>query len=67
MIDFSYIFFLIIAIIAVFNFFTIFKITQLPEKDHRFKRYWTNIVLFLPIFGAILYYLNKNDIGREND
>lgn len=63
----STIIFIVFMIGAAFNLFTVFQITKLPEKDHRLKRYWTNIVLFLPVFGAVMYYLRKKDTVIEKD
>ncbi|MBE9601906.1 PLDc N-terminal domain-containing protein [Pedobacter sp. MC2016-24] len=65
--DLSVLFFIVIIASAIFNLFTVFELSKLPAKDHRYKRYWTNIVLFLPVFGALLYYLNKRNVTNEND
>lgn len=59
MTDFSNLIYFLVIISAVLNLFTVFQISKLPDSDHRFKRYWTNIVLFFPIFGALIYHFNK--------
>jgi len=56
-----YIYIAILFFITVINIATVFDISRFPLRLHKRKRYWTNVVLFFPIIGVLIYFI----IGRH--
>ena len=54
--DLSYIFAVFILIVFV-QLYIVYEISKYPMSSHKSKRKWTNIVLLMPLFGMLAYFL----------
>lgn len=63
--DFSLIFILFIGLV-ILQLFAIVKISRVPAAHHRYKYFWTRVVLVFPLVGVLIYYYNVFILKKES-
>ncbi|WP_426329680.1 PLDc N-terminal domain-containing protein [Pedobacter sp. R-06] len=57
---------IVVMLIMLVNIYVILDISKFPYSKRRQKWMWTNVVLFLPLFGSLIYFLIGKKILSEN-
>jgi hypothetical protein len=57
--------FAFVGAMAILQIWTVQVISRYPSSAHKLKRKWTGIVVAMPFFGAMAYYLfGKKDFDE---
>gem|GEM_PF-2196421 len=57
---------IVVMLIMLVNIYVILDISKFPYNKRRQKWMWTNVVLFLPLFGSLIYFLIGKKILSES-
>jgi hypothetical protein len=57
---------IVVMLVMFVNIYVILDISKFPYSKRRQKWMWTNVVLFLPLFGSLIYFLIGKKILNEN-
>ncbi|NII82903.1 PLDc N-terminal domain-containing protein [Pedobacter sp. SG918] len=64
--DYLIILAIVVMLIMLVNIYVILEISKFPYSKRRQKWMWTNVVLFLPLFGSLIYFLIGKKILSES-